>query len=189
MTGDILERLHALQERFLDEKFRLNQLQVDVPYYVFPYEPSDELIVRQFISKLVDKESKPYEVIEFNFYQELIRYLKERNFLEKTQSFEKRGMDQVITKLSRLLKLDSPQNIFTDEIMNRIDANEQQIILLTGIGDVFPLVRSHNVMNSLASRTQEKPVVLMFPGEFENGYLKTFNELQDENFYRAIRLF
>lgn len=191
MNEPTLERLQHLKDRFLDEKFRLNKTQVDVPYYVFPYEPMDELIVREFIKDLSENKSLSYDLKVFNLYDMVIEYLESRpGFLDKMQSFEEKGgMPLMLQKMSRLFKMDDAHNILTDQIIDSIDTEEQQIIILSGIGEVYPLIRAHNVMNTLANRTQEKPVVLMFPGEFENGYLKTFNELKDENYYRAIRLF
>lgn len=190
MSQDIQERLQQLKDRFLERDFRLNKTQVDVPYYVFPYDPKDELEVREFVSKLDSDTERPYELLVFNLYEMLIDYLKKRHFLEKSQQFEEEGgIPQVVMRLGRLLKMDDSNNVLTSMILKKVAFESDQIILLTGIGEAFPLIRSHNVMNTLSNQLQDKPVVLMFPGEFENGYLKTFNQLKDENYYRAIRLF
>jgi hypothetical protein len=42
------------------------------------------------------------------------------------------------------------------------------VLFLTGIGEVFPYIRSHNVLNNLQSTPKDKPTVMFFPGEYRH---------------------
>ena len=64
------------------------------------------------------------------------------------------------------------------------------ILFLTGIGEVFPYIRSHNVLNNLQSVVTGKPMLVFFPGRYEQSdtlgsSLVLFGRLKDDQYYRA----
>ena len=66
-------------------------------------------------------------------------------------------------------------------------------LFLTGIGEVFPFVRSHTVLNNLQTVVSEKPMLMFFPGRYEvsatqGSALVLFGQLKDDSFYRAKRI-
>jgi len=70
------------------------------------------------------------------------------------------------------------------------DAPDTQIILITGVGNAYPIVRAHTVLGSLPSVTTNIPVVLFFPGKYrpseaQGSSLELFGEFTDDQFYRA----
>ena len=74
--------------------------------------------------------------------------------------------------------------------------NELNIIerTLSGIGEVFPYIRSHNVLNNLQSTAKDKPTVMFFPGEYRHSLeqgasLELFGLLHDDKYYRAFNIF
>ena len=62
------------------------------------------------------------------------------------------------------------------------------IVFLTGVGKVWPIIRSHTVLNNLHRALDKVPVVLFFPGTYDGGSLMLFNEIKDDNYYRAFQL-
>ena len=75
-------------------------------------------------------------------------------------------------------------------IVRHIEENtpENAIVFLTGIGKCYPLLRSHKVLNNLSQSFGRVPVVLFFPGTYDEQSLILFDELKDDNYYRAFRL-
>ena len=65
---------------------------------------------------------------------------------------------------------------------------EESIIFVTGVGKVYPLVRSHTVLNSLHQKLYKVPVIMFFPGEYTGQKLNLFNAVTDDNYYRAFPL-
>jgi len=59
---------------------------------------------------------------------------------------------------------------------------------LTGIGLVFPYIRSHTILNNLQSVIKKTPVVIFFPGVYDGNSLNLFGKLKDDNYYRAFLL-
>jgi hypothetical protein len=67
------------------------------------------------------------------------------------------------------------------------------ILFLTGVGEVFPYIRSHNVLNNLQSVADSKPTVIFFPGSYQHSLesgasLVLFGKLQDDKYYRAFKI-
>ena len=64
---------------------------------------------------------------------------------------------------------------------------ENAIVFLTGVGK-RSASRSHNVLNNLHQSYLHAPVVMFFPGTYNEQELILFNEVKDDNYYRAFRL-
>ena len=65
---------------------------------------------------------------------------------------------------------------------------ENAVVFLTGIGKCYPILRSHKVLNNLHQAFVRVPVVMFFPGTYDEQELVLFNEIKDDNYYRAFRL-
>ena len=79
-------------------------------------------------------------------------------------------------------------------IAAKMAVTEHEVLFLSGVGEVFPYIRSHNVLNNLQSTAKEKPTVMFFPGAYthslESGAsLDLFARLHDDKYYRAFNIF
>ena len=79
-------------------------------------------------------------------------------------------------------------------IGERIAQADYDVLFLSGIGEVFPYIRSHNVLNNLQSTAKDKPTVMFFPGEYRHSLeqgasLELFGLLHDDKYYRAFNIF
>ncbi len=96
-----------------------------------------------------------------------------------------------LSKLRLLKILNGPLNIekvVMPEIFRRVNEASPKIIFLTGIGSAFPIIRSHTILNNLPTLIGEMPLVLFFPGTYNNQSLNLFDRLKDDNYYRAHNL-
>ena len=84
-----------------------------------------------------------------------------------------------------------PQLHIAPALRDNLDAaGSFDIFFLTGIGEVFPYIRSHNVLNNLQSVVTGKPMLMFFPGDYRQSdslgsSLVLFNKLTDDQYYRA----
>lgn len=83
-----------------------------------------------------------------------------------------------------------PQHHIAPAVRSKIDGSEFDILFLTGIGEVFPYIRSHNVLNNLQSVVTTRPMLMFFPGRYEQSEtlgssLVLFGRLKDDQYYRA----
>ena len=79
-------------------------------------------------------------------------------------------------------------------VSSRLASEPHDVLFLSGVGEVFPYIRSHNVLNNLQSTAKDKPTVMFFPGEYthspESGAsLDLFGRLHDDKYYRAFNIF
>ena len=90
-----------------------------------------------------------------------------------------------------LLSVEESENEFLDRFKQSVADDGQSIILITGVGKAYPIVRSHTILNNLQSIFRKNPVVMMYPGRYEikNAMtLRLFERLDDDNYYRAFPL-
>ena len=64
----------------------------------------------------------------------------------------------------------------------------KDVLLITGVGDVFPFMRVHVLLEALQPHFSDIPILVMYPGKFDGHYLKLFNLLQANDYYRAFSL-
>ena len=62
------------------------------------------------------------------------------------------------------------------------------LVFLTGVGRVWPVVRSHTVLNNLHHVLDKTPVIMFFPGRYDGTELRLFGRIKDDNYYRAFSL-
>lgn len=77
-------------------------------------------------------------------------------------------------------------SVFMKKIKDESDSYD--LIFITGIGKVFPFLRSHALLNNLMEKIHGKPLIMFYPGEYNELSLKLFGKLDDNNYYRAFRL-
>ena len=185
------EKLDKIWERITDEDFLANRgVGGEVRYYVFDYEPCDELIVREKVKSLI-KQNNPdndgFQIVEYDLYKLVLEILKQKGYLDKCIKFEEtKGMDYVYTAISRMLRVTNDDNLIVNKIFNETPDNA--VVFLTGVGKVFPLVRAHNVLNNLHQVLDTVPVVMFYPGKWNGQTLSLFGTVNDGNYYRAFPL-
>lgn len=185
------QRLDQIQveinkEDFLNNKGRGNE----VGYYVFDYHPSDELRVREHIKYLKQKNNpniSGYKLMVYDLYDMMIDYLEEEGLINICNEMEDGdGMGYLISSVVEFLGMDNEKNYFTDYIEERTP--EKAVVFVTGIGKIFPFVRSHDILNKLDQVFDRLPVVLFYPGKYDGQTLVLFSEFKDDHYYRAFPL-
>ena len=189
MTLD--ERLRKIEEVISDEDFRKNKgLSNEVGYYIFDYPAEEEIKVRRYLENLKNKnKTKPqgYELKIYDLYDIMIDLIEEEGLLESCIEMEEiDGMDYLISSVYDLLKMDYDSNYFNTYIEENTPDNS--IVFITGVGKIYPFLRSHGILNKLHLVFDRAPVVLFYPGKYDGQSLMLFSEFKDENYYRAFPL-
>ena len=185
------DKLDGIWKRISDEEFLANRgVANEVRYYVFDYDASMELVVRRKI-ELLQKQNNPqadgFEIAVFDLYQMVLDILEERGYVEKCIKFEKtKGREYLYNAVSKLLRLTSSSNLIVNRIVEQTP--EHAVVFLTGVGRVFPFVRSHNILNNLHQVLDSVPVVMFYPGKWNGESLSLFGTINDGNYYRAFPL-
>ena len=187
----IYQKLDKFENMISDPAFRENRgLGGEAGYYVFDYLPENELLVRERVESIKNKNSfdkDGYNIAVFDLYELIINILKEKRYLEKCFEMEStRGFDSVLSAIVRALRLTDDKNLIVNHIKDNLPDNA--IVFLTGIGKCYPILRSHNVLNNLHLVVDDVPVILFYPGKYDGQRLILFAELDDGNYYRAHRI-
>ena len=173
-------------KRFL----RMEGLSNEVPFFIYPYAPEASLAVAQAKKRIKTKLSTQHGITvrEVNLYDLSVEILKERGVWERVLELEP---DQDKNDFRELLQgMLDPQLHIAPAIRAKIEDSGFDIFFLTGIGEVFPYIRSHNVLNNLQSVVTGKPMLMFFPGRYEQSdtlgsSLVLFGRLKDDRYYRA----
>lgn len=162
----------------------------EVSYYVFDYDPKDEILVREYIDKLVKKDKEfgdGYKLKVYDVYDLMIELLESEGYLEDCFEMEKNdGMNYLVESVNDLLRMSDNNDYFTEYIEE--NTPEKAIVFLTGVGKIFPFVRSHKILNNLHQSFNKAPVVMFYPGKYDGQSLELFGEFKDDNYYRAFPL-
>jgi len=160
----------------------------EIGFWIFDYPPEDELSVREytrFLEDMLAQKHQHLKVININLLDSLLSYLDERKFLQKAIDMQREKGDEALIKaLKGPLHMDK----FAPYLTEKYAATDQDIILITGVGSVWPLLRAHHLLNSLHALLGHKPVVLFYPGEYSGQAMSLFGKIPSNNYYRAFRL-
>ena len=191
-------------ERFL----LMRGLNNDLPFYICEYRAGEatemQRLQRQLINTLQNLSvptlsGRGVKVLDINLYDLCIELLKAR----EGSAAGSRLWDEILaveadTEKDGLLEL--LQNVLSIKeylipaIAERLRQTEFDVLFLSGIGEIFPYIRSHNVLNNLQSTAKTKPTVLFFPGEYRHSLeqgasLELFGLLHDDKYYRAFNIY
>ena len=182
-----MNKLNNFENKIKENNFQQNKgLGNDIGYYIFDYPTEYEEYVRIRIKKLQEKinnHNYPFNIQEFDIYELVFEIIKEKKYLEKIfQLEEKRGTEKTLQAIQSMLKLGTDKNLVSKRILEQYEKNT--VIIITGIGKIYPIVRAHDILNNL--NITEVPLVVFYPGKYTGTNLKLFNEIEDTNYYRAL---
>ncbi len=130
-------------------------------------------------------------VLDIDLYDLSLDVLKERGILESLLEMEAE-IDKA--ELKELLQgvLDTQDHLIP-AIAKRIGDNPHDVIFLSGVGEVYPFLRSHTILNNLQSTAKDRPTVMFFPGQYTHALatgasLELFSRLHDDKYYRAFNI-
>lgn len=190
------ERL--LSDRFADLEIRMTSVQDltkygtanDLKFYIFDYNPKDEILVRKETKKLL---SLNPDIVEFDLYEMMLEIIEEEGYMEDVLRMEPEYDKDLLLRevFQPLLSVEEEDNAFLNMFKEKIPDDGSKIVLITGVGKSFPIIRSHTILNNLQSIFRKNPVVMMYPGRYEiknSMTLRLFERLDDDNYYRAFPL-
>ncbi len=194
MYQSLKERFSHLYTLISGERFLKKQgLGNEVPFFICAYAPQEAVDVGKYVKSLIKRlENSGIRVLHIDLYDLSVDLLKERDIWDRILDMER---DISKEELKELLQgvLDPAEHL-VPAIGFLMEKYPHDVIFLTGVGEVFPYIRSHNILNNLQSTAKDKPTVMFFPGEYtyslESGAsLDLFGRLHDDKYYRAFNIF
>ncbi len=182
-------RLNKIIDRITSEDFLENKgLGNEIGFYIFDYPPEKELEIREHIEFILEyiKKKKPIlPVKHINLFKLIVEYLKNRKLLDRALQIQnKKGDYELLKALKAPLGADKVAKAFIEEA----DPENHDLVIISGVGNAWPLLRSHNLLNNLHSPMGGTPLVMFYPGVYTGQDLTLFGRLNGKNYYRAFQL-
>jgi len=200
MSDRLTERLNRILPKITSEAFlRGHGIGNELAFHIFDYPPEDELTVRdhvKFLLAQLPKHKPDLRVVHVNLFDFVIEHLRERNLLEKAIQIQKEKGNEALLKA---LKGPLQEEKIADRFAQIARPEEHDLVLVSGVGSVYPMVRTHTLLNNLHSRMGQTPLVLFYPGTYDKMTLRLFGKtslgiVTDDGrkksvpYYRAFRL-
>ena len=166
-TNELLEHLISIvsNKEFLNN----NNPNNEIPFYICPFLPQFTLEVYEVINFLEKQlNRKEIKVLEIDLYDLSIKLLKNRtgNLLEKIKKKES-NMKKMQLKETLRNVLNAERHL-VPEIKKLTEMEEYKVIFIKGIGEVFPYIRTHNLLSNLQKILKNEPSIIFFPGNYHN---------------------
>lgn len=187
------ERSEHLFRVVTSERFLTKQgLGNEVPFFICPYPAQEGLSMVEDRKALVTRiEHAGVKVLDLSLYDLAFDILRDRGILDEILDIEAETDKGEIKEL--LQSVLDPQAHLIPRIGEAIAQTPHDVIFLSGVGEVYPYIRSHNVLNNLQSTAKDRPTVLFFPGSYTHALatgasLDLFGRLHDDKYYRAFNI-
>jgi len=190
MTQAFEDRLNQILPRITSEDFLKNRgLGNEIGFWIFDYPPEREMEMRDFVAKVIEpalgRHQPPLRFATVNLFQLVIGLLEDRKLLDKAIEMQQRDGDaKVLESLRRVLKEDR----LAERIVSQHDPANLDLLMLTGVGAVYPMLRTHTLLSALHPVMKQTPLLMFFPGRYDGYSLRLFNRLSEDHYYRAFRL-
>ncbi|MEI2997781.1 MAG: DUF1788 domain-containing protein [Senegalimassilia faecalis] len=183
---DFARRCEALRARLGEDDFLRNRgLGNEIGFFTFCYDASLELRAREFFAQLEAESASgalPCNLMVRNLYDTFLGLLEKKRILAAVPKQEaRRGSDHL---LKRLRSIATPEALAAELAYEPHQLGD--VLLLTGVGEIYPFLRVHTLLDNMHVAFGDIPVVVAYPGRFNGQSFSLFNMLDDGNYYRAF---
>ncbi len=196
MSVSLDHRLDQILPKITSDDFlRGHGIGNEIAFHIFDYPPEAELQVRDHIHFLlghIPKRKPGLEVAHVNLFEFVLDYLRSRGLLEKSLELQRtQGGEALLKALRGVLSEDRLAGRFGEVVQ----PEEQDLVLVSGVGSAYPMLRSHTLLSNLHSVMGQTPLVLFYPGRYDGTALRLFGKTglagdrqRPAKYYRAFRL-
>lgn len=181
--SNINERLDGLRalvqsEEFLEGKGLSNEVNIRI----FCYDPKDEMAVRHFTERLVTDQSLACHVIEYNLYKVFLSICDDKRITARIPEQEnKKGKQFILDQMTRMAN--------NTAFINKMQYEPHEpgdVVLITGVGEAYPFIRVHALLDAMQPHFSDVPILVLYPGTFDGRSVKLFDRLPANPYYRAF---
>ena len=183
--SNLMERLDNLRTLIQEPEFLEGKgLSNEVNIRIFCYDPKEEMAVRHFTEMLMTDQSLNCHLIEYNLYKVFLSICDDKRITDRVaQQEEKKGKQFVLDQMKRMAS-----NTAFIQKMQYENHEPGDVILITGVGEAFPFIRVHALLDAMQPYFSDVPVLVLYPGTFDGRYVKLFDKLTPNPYYRAFNV-
>lgn len=159
----------------------------ELPLFIQPIPSQGQTELNDQVQRLINRLAKKGKTaMIIDLYELCITLLNEEGVLEtildEEQNLER---EDIVSTIDSILDIKS---VVIPRISEMISEQNPDFALITGVGRVYPFIRSHGILNNLDELAKQNNLILFFPGEYNNLQLSLFGAISDENYYRGHNL-
>ena len=165
----------------------------DVPFFICPFDPSYAQEVPQRLNSLMaGLKEHGVECLHIDLYKLCLEILKKDDtfdlIAEQEKELRKTDLSDIFAEAL------SADHVLKPAIVEKLhEADSYNVIMLSGVGEVYPYVRVHSLLASLEVEIIDHPLVVLFPGKYIvspslGSSLELFGLLKNDRYYRATNI-
>ena len=183
--SDLKERLDNLKSliqepAFLDGKGLSNEVNIRI----FCYDPAEEMVIQHFLEQIMTDQTMNCRLVEYNLYKVFLSICVDKR-IEKTIPVmeNKKGKEFIRDQMARMAN-----NMAFVNKMKYEPHLPGDVVLITGVGDAFPFIRIHDLLNAMQPEFPDVPILVFYPGNYDGRDVQLFNQLKKNSYYRAFNV-
>ncbi len=181
MMTTLQQKLDFFYEEVQKEEFLQKRgLANEVPYFIFDYDPSEELVLRAAVQRMVQR--LPLRLLHVNMLELMLEQFAEVGVENLFALEEEEGTTELYDAMLPSLEAETLAPIIADR------AKEKDLVLITHMGSVYPLIRTNGLLSNLGELKVDVPVVVFYPGSYSERGLMMFNRFLSQRYYRAFSI-
>ena len=190
MNPSLQARLNQILPKLTSADFLGYQgLGNEIGFWIFDYPPEEEAEMRSFLQHVIEPVLAKHQPAIRHATVDLFRFavdlLEERKLLDKAVAMQQqKGDAAVLAALRPVLKEDK----LAQKLVEQYDPANLDLLIITGVGAVYPMMRTHTLLSALHPNMKDTPLVMFYPGRYDGYSLRLFNKLSEDHYYRAFRL-
>lgn len=187
------ERYKYLMELLDDDKFiQKKYVGAEIPNYICAF-PPEEISSYNDMAQNLEKNltKKGRKVLPLNVYEIMIDMLRASGDLEDYLTEPSLTHKQIKEDFDGILDNDTE---FAPKVASMINDSTPDLVLMNGIGEAYPFIRIHTLLEKLPTLLNRLvPVIVFYPGNYDkvtgSSALQLFGKLEHKNYYRAFNIF
>lgn len=176
------------KDDFIERKY----VGAEIPNYICSFPPEQLSLYNEMAKKLTKKiTTLGRRIIHINLYEVMIELVKETGNFEDYLEESELTQDEIKDDFMGIL---DNEKVFAPRIAQMIVEANPEVVIIDGVGEVYPFIRIHALLEMLPSCMRNRvPLVIFYPGKYDkilgSSALQLFGKLEHKNYYRAFNIF
>ena len=183
--SELKERLDNLRVLMQEPEFLEGKgLSNEVNIRIFCYDPAEEMVIRHFTEQIMTDQSMNCHLIEHNLYKIFLSICEDKRIAKTIPAMEeKKGKKFIRDQMSHMAN----NTAFVNKM--KYEPHEAgDVLVITGVGDAFPFIRAHDLLNAMQPEFPYVPILVFYPGNYDGRDVQLFNRLKKNPYYRAFNV-